>query len=89
MNQVFVPNQFPLRRLENVTSLEQGYPTADNYSGVGVKLLRQVGVIKPDHPDIARLVADNSLGAAPATQVDLLSLPHVGDYGLLFPLGKL
>ncbi|MBA7577333.1 hypothetical protein ES708_19184 [subsurface metagenome] len=70
-------------------SAEDTHPAADDHLGVGGQAFGDIGVIEPDHPDVARLVADNGLGAASSPQPGFLSLPDVSHNGLLFALDKL
>jgi len=69
--------------------LEQAYPPTENYPGIGQQFLRQIGLIKPHHPDITGLIPNYGFSAPPPTQHGYLCLPHISYYRLLIPLPKL
>ena len=69
--------------------LEKADTAAEHYLGIGGQCFGQIGLVEPDHADIARLIAHDGLGAAPAARPGLLRLPDVGHDGLLLALGKL
>jgi len=89
MNQLLILQQLPLRRLKHILPAKQADPPAENHPFISGKLFNHVGIIEPHHPDIARLVSHDSLGAPPATEPDLTCLPNIGNDGLLFTLGQL
>jgi len=89
VHQVVVADRLPLRGLEDISALVQPHPAADDHLLVGLQLLGQVGVVEPHHPHIAAVITHYGFGAPPPPQPYLLSLPDIGDYGLLLTLGEL
>ena len=89
MNKLPALNQLPFRRLKHISPPKQAHPAAQDHLRIGIQLLSQIGLVKPHHPDIAGLIANDSLGAPPAAQHYLLGLPHTGNDGLLFIRSKL
>ena len=89
MHRVLSLDKLPFRRKEHVAALEQADAPAQHDAGVGGQRLGQVRLVEPDHPDVARLVPDDGLGAAPAPRPGLLRLPDISHDGLLLPLGQL
>ncbi len=71
-----------------MAAAEDSHPAADDHLSVSPQALGDVGIVEPDHPDVARLVADDSLSAAPAPQPGFLGLPDVSHNGLLLALGE-
>ena len=89
VNQLLILGQFPFWGFKHMPPAKQAHPATENYPGISSQLLGQVRVVKPYYPDVACFITDDSFSAQSTAQPDLISLPHIGDNGLLFALSKL